>query len=147
MTMVATSLRSDAARASRLGRGASFALIAATFALVTTGGTLPIPLYTLWGARFGFGAETTTWVFSVYVFGTLLALVFFGGLSDQVGRSPLPRAALLATILSTLLFIFAGNVAMLLAARFLSGVGVGLITSAATAALAEVYPGTNRALP
>jgi MFS family permease len=147
MTMVATSLRSDAARASRLGRGASFALIAATFALVTTGGTLPIPLYTLWGARFGFGAETTTWVFSVYVFGTLLALVFFGGLSDQVGRRPLTRAALLATILSTLLFIFAGNVAMLLAARFLSGVGVGLITSAATAALAEVYPGTNRALP
>jgi MFS family permease len=130
-----------------MGPGASFSIIAATFALLTTGGTLPIPLYTLWGADFGFGAEITTWIFAIYVFGTLLALVFFGGLSDQVGRRPLALAALLVTILSTLAFIFATNVAMLLVARLLSGVGVGLITSAATAALAEVYQGKNKAIP
>jgi MFS family permease len=126
---------------------ASFAIIATTFALLTTGGTLPIPLYTLWGADFGFGAETTTSVFAVYVLGTLLALIFFGGLSDQVGRRPLAFAALTLTILSTLFFLFAANVPMLLAGRFLSGFGVGLMTSAATAALAELYRGTNKAFP
>ncbi|RJT97479.1 MFS transporter [Arthrobacter frigidicola] len=126
---------------------ASFTIIATTFALLTTGGTLPIPLYTLWGDEFGFGAGTTTSVFAVYVLGTLLALIFFGGLSDQVGRRPLAFAALALTIASTLSFLFAGNVPMLLAARFLSGFGVGLMTSAATAALAELYRGKNKAFP
>lgn len=131
----------------RIGRGMSFAIIAATFALLTTGGTIPIPLYTLWGAELGFGAATTTWIFAIYVLGTLLALIFFGGLSDQVGRRPLALAALVVTVVSTLFFLLAANVPMLLAGRFFSGVGVGLITSAATAALAEVYPGRNRAVP
>jgi MFS family permease len=145
--MVRRSANIGGASVSRLGPRAAFVVIAATFALLTTGGTLPIPLYTLWGEDFGFGTATTTWVFAIYVFGTLLALVFFGGLSDQVGRKPLAFAALLVTILSTLLFVFAADVLMLLAARFLSGVGVGLITSAATAALAEVYEGNNKAIP
>lgn len=121
------------------GRRVPFAVTALTFALLTTGGTLPIPLYTLWGADFGFGPETITWIFAIYVVGTLLALVLFGGLSDQLGRKPLTLAALAITVVSTLLFVFATDVAMLLAARFLSGVGVGLITSAATAALSELY--------
>jgi MFS family permease len=125
----------------------SFAIIAATFALMTTGGTLPIPLYTLWGKEFGFGPETTTWIFAIYVFGTLLALIFFGGLSDQVGRRPLAIGALILAIASTLFFIFAANVPMLLAARLLSGFSVGLITSAATAALSELFRGRNKALP
>ena len=135
------------ARTPTTGYGASFAIIALTFALLTTGGTLPIPLYTLWGQDFGFGAETTTWVFAIYVLGTLLALIFFGGLSDQVGRRPLALAALALTLASTAFFIFAANVPMLLAGRFLSGVGVGLITSAATAALSELYKGQNKAFP
>jgi MFS family permease len=145
--MACTAVSPTAVRAPQTGRWWSFAVIAATFALLTIGGTLPIPLYTLWGARFGFGAETTTWVFAIYVVGTLLALVFFGGLSDQIGRRPLTLAALLVTVASTLVFILTGDVAMLLVARFLSGVGVGLITSAATAALTEVYRGPNRAIP
>lgn len=135
------------ARLPATGYGASFAIIASTFALLTTGGTLPIPLYTLWGEDFGFGTETTTWIFSIYVLGTLLALIFFGGLSDQIGRRPLALAALVLTLASAVFFIAAANVPMLLAGRFLSGFGVGLITSAATAALSELYKGQNKAFP
>ena len=88
--MVVTPVNSAVARAPWLGQGASFGIIAATFALLTTGGTLPIPLYTLWGTDFGFGAATTTWVFAVYVFGTLLALVFFGACPTRSGADRLP---------------------------------------------------------
>ena len=60
------------ARTRQVGYGASFAIIAATFALLTTGGTLPIPLYSVWGDALGFGAQTTTWIFAIYVLGTLV---------------------------------------------------------------------------
>jgi MFS family permease len=126
---------------------ATFATTAATFALLTTGGTLPIPLYTLWGERLGFGVSTTTWVFAAYVVGTLLALILFGGLSDQIGRKPLTVAALAVTLASTASFLLATGVPALLAARFLSGVGVGIITSAATAALHESYRGREPKVP
>lgn len=131
----------------QVGGGTAFAIIAATFALVTTGGTLPIPLYRLWGEQMEFGAETTTWVFAIYVVGTLLALIVFGGLSDQIGRRPLAFAALGVTIASTLCFVYAGNVTMLLIGRFLSGIAVGLFSSAGTAALKDIYPGTDAAIP
>lgn len=135
------------ARTPQVGYKASFAIIAATFALLTTGGTLPIPLYSLWGNDFGFGPQTTTWIFAIYVAGTLVALIFFGGLSDQIGRRPLALSALVLAIGSTFFFIFATSVPMLLAGRFLSGLGVGVVTAAATAALAELYRGGNKAFP
>ena len=135
------------ARTPVFGNAASFSITAAIFALVTTGGTLPTPLYTVWEMEFGFGAEITTWIFSTYVLGTLLALIFFGGLSDQIGRKPLVIAALIVAIASTLFFVFAVNTPMLLVGRFLSGFSVGLITSPATAALVELYKGAKPAFP
>ncbi|MFJ9624010.1 MFS transporter [Streptomyces sp. NPDC101181] len=131
----------------RLGHRASFLAMALSFGLLTTGGTLPIPLYRLWGDEIGFGVDTTTWLFAVYVVGTLLALVLAGGLSDQIGRRPLVVSALLITVVSAVLFLTGGSVAVLLAARFTSGIGVGLITSAVTAGLSEVYQGPSPATP
>ena len=81
--------------------GPSFVIIALAFALHTAGGTLPIPLYTLWGEDFGFGAQTITWVFAVYVLGVLITLLFFGSLSDRIGRRPLIISALALTISAT----------------------------------------------
>jgi MFS family permease len=126
---------------------ASFVAMALSFALLTTGGTLPIPLYTLWGKELGFGADTTTWIFAAYVLGTLAALVLVGGLSDQIGRRPLIITAVLLTVVAGTLFLIGGSVTMLLIARFISGVGVGIITSAVTAALSESYTGPNPATP
>ncbi|MBK4348304.1 MFS transporter [Lacisediminihabitans changchengi] len=128
-------------------RAGSFAIVAATFALLTTGGTLPIPLYGLWATALHFDTQTTTWIFATYVGGTLLALVLMGGLSDQIGRRPLIIGAIALTLASTILFLIGSSVPLLLTARFLSGFGVGLITSAATAALAELYRGGNPAIP
>ena len=135
------------ARKPVLGYAAAFSITAAIFALVTTGGTLPTPLYTVWEKEFGFGPEIATWIFSIYVLGTLVALIFFGSLSDQIGRKPLVIAALVVAIASTLLFAFALNTPMLLVGRFLSGFSVGLITAPATAALVELYKGTKPAFP
>ncbi|MBO3663147.1 MFS transporter [Microbacterium stercoris] len=145
--MTVSPVRSRIRPRARLGRRGAFLAMALTFALLTTGGTLPIPLYTLWGAELGFDASVTTWIFAIYVLGTLLALVVAGGLSDQVGRRPLIIASVLITVASAVLFLIGGSVAVLLIARLLSGIGVGLITSAVTAGLAEAYEGENTATP
>lgn len=112
--------------------------MASVYTLHMLGGTLPIPLYALRAPRMGFGPFTTTLVFAVYALGTVLALMAFASLSDRVGRRPLLAAAVLATATSTALFLLADDVGTLLAARFLCGLGTGVFTATATAALGEL---------
>jgi MFS family permease len=117
---------------------ARFWLVAAVYTLVMLGGTLPIPLYALWAPRMGFVPFTTTLVFAVYALGTVLALMVFASLSDRAGRRSLLAAAGLAAATSTALFLLADDVAAPLAARFLCGLGTGVFTATATAALGEL---------
>jgi MFS family permease len=117
---------------------AGFWLVAAVYTLVMLGGTLPMPLYALWVPRMGFGPFTTTLVFAVYALGTVLALMVFASLSDRAGRRPLLAAAVLAAAASTAPFLLADDVGALLAARFLCGLGTGVFTATATAALGEL---------
>jgi len=63
-----------------------------------------------------------------------------GRSSDQAGRKPVLATALGASALSTVVFILAPNVGVLLAARILSGLSAGLMTGTATAALTELVP-------
>ncbi|MEU6602971.1 MFS transporter [Streptomyces flaveolus] len=114
--------------------------MAALLAAMMLGGTLPIPLYILYEADIGFGPLTVTAVFAVYVVGTLVALLFFGGLSDHIGRKRVLVVALLLAAASTGVFLAATQVATLLVARVLSGLAVGLASGTATAAIAELHP-------
>ncbi len=122
----------------RLGAAPSFWVVAAAFAVVTVGGTLPAPLYVLWQAEDGFGSATVTLVFAAYSAGILLALLLAGRLSDALGRRALLVPALAFSAVSSLAFALGGGLASLYVGRLLSGVSVGLVTSAATAALAEL---------
>lgn len=117
---------------------AGFWLVAAVYTLVMLGSTLPIPLCVLWAPRMGFGPFTTTLVFAVYALGTVVALLVFSPMSDRAGRRPLLVAGLLVTAVSTVLFLVASDVGTLLVARFLSGLGTGVYTVTATAALNEL---------
>ena len=127
------------------GRG--LAIVAAVYALVMLGGTLPVPLYAFWAPQFVFFDFTTTLIFAVYALGTVVALLFFASLSDQAGRRPLLLAALTAAVASTVLFLTAQDVAMLLAARFVFGLTTGVFTATATATLGEFSgrPGSHQA--
>ncbi|MGW5494389.1 hypothetical protein [Streptomyces olivaceoviridis] len=86
---------------------AGFWLVAAVYALVVLGGTLPIPLYAFRAPRMVFGPFTTTPVFAAYAMGAVLALMLSASLTDRAGRRPLPAAALLAAATSTVLSLVA----------------------------------------
>lgn len=114
-------------------------------AILFIGGTLPTPLYPLYRAGFGFGGVTLTVIYAVYVLGNLIALIFFGRLSDQLGRRPVILLALGFGFAGTLLFLFAEGTVWLFAARILSGLSTGLGAGAATAWIAELQPRRDHA--
>lgn len=125
-------------RPARVSRHAALPLLGLIFAALMLGGTLPIPLYTLWAPKFGFGALTTTLIFAAYTVGTIMALLTLANLSDQAGRRPLLLAAIASIAVSAALFLVADSVVVLLLARLVSGAATGVVTATATAALHEI---------
>jgi MFS family permease len=121
-------------------RQAAFWLLAFVFAVAMLGTTLPTPLYVIYQARWHFSAAVVTVIFAVYAAGVLAALMLAGRSSDQAGRKPVLAVALGASALSTVVFILAANVGVLLVGRILSGLSAGLMTGTATAALTELIP-------
>jgi MFS family permease len=121
-------------------RRAAFWLLVFVFAATMLGTTLPTPLYDIYQAQWHFPAVIVTVTFAVYAAGVLATLLLAGRSSDQAGRKPVLTAALGAAALSTLVFILARNVEVLMAGRILSGLSAGLMTGTATAALTELVP-------
>ncbi|MGW5349529.1 MFS transporter [Streptomyces sp. NPDC004031] len=128
------------ARRRGLGRGAAFAAIAAIFVLFMAASSAPSPLYVVYQHAWGFSATMLTTVFAVYVVGMIGALLVLGALSDHVGRRPVLLAAIALEAVAMLLFITAGDVSLLLTARFVQGVATGGAMTTLGAALVDLNP-------
>ncbi len=98
----------------------------------------PTPLYASYQQAWGFSTFWLTWVFAVYAFALLAALLVGGRLSDHLGRRPVILAALLLEAGAMLLFHQAHDLADLVLARALQGLATGIATSALGAALLDV---------
>lgn len=119
-------------------------IVATALAAMFVGAILPTPLYPLYRAEFGFSGITLTLVYAVYVLGNLFALLFFGRLSDQIGRRRVSLPAIGVGIASAAVFAAASGTPWLFAARALSGFSTGLASGTATAWIAELYGGSGR---
>ncbi|MGH9130007.1 MAG: MFS transporter [Acidimicrobiales bacterium] len=124
-------------------RALAFWLVAVAFAVAMLGTTLPTPLYVIYQAQWHFAAGVTTVVYAMYALGVLISLLFLGRVSDQIGRRPVWAGALALAAVSTVIFILATDVAMLMVARALSGLAAGVVTGTATAALSELVRDGN----
>ena len=102
--------------------------------------TLPTPLYTSYQQAFGFSEIILTVIYAVYVVGTVAAMFFLGRLSDQIGRRPVVLLSLGIAALGAVVFIFAQSTWWLFPARILSGLGIALVSGAATAWVTESEP-------
>ncbi|GAB2617814.1 MFS transporter [Streptomyces capparidis] len=121
-----------------------------TFAFTTAMAfsTVPTPLYPLYAQRNGFGSLTVTVVFAVYAVGVLTSLFLAGHLSDQLGRRKVLVTALLVESAAAAVFVAWQALPALIAARLLTGLGVGMVTATATAHIGELNaaarPGAGR---
>jgi MFS family permease len=121
-------------------RRVAFWLAALILSITMLGTTLPTPLYVIYQAQWHFSAAIVTVTFAVYAAAVLATLLLAGRSSDQAGRRPVLAVALAISALSTIVFILAPNVGVLIVGRILSGLSAGLMTGTATAALTELVP-------
>jgi predicted MFS family arabinose efflux permease len=132
--------KEDLVSGPRLGPAPAFFCVVLSFTVVMVGTTMPTPMYPLYEHRLGFSTLVQTVVFAVYAVGVLATLLLCGRWSDVVGRRPMLLAGLGAALASSLVFLGADRVWVLLAGRFLSGVSAGVFLGAATAAVIEAAP-------
>ncbi|MEC0174098.1 MFS transporter [Paenibacillus favisporus] len=95
------------------------------------------PLYVQWQTAMGFSNGTLTVIFAAYILGLLGTLLAAGQLSDRFGRKAVLYPGLLAAVAACVLFASADSVGMLLTARLLTGIAVGVIVSAGMAAVVD----------
>jgi MFS family permease len=128
--------------------GVGFWLIAAVFLVALAFSTVPTPLYPLYQRQDGFSSFTVTIVFAVYAVGVITSLLLAGHVSDWTGRKRIMLPALGLEAVAAVLFLTWPALPGLLVARFLTGLGVGMITATATAYLLELHtahrPGAGR---
>ena len=122
----------------RLRHGAGFWVIAAAFLTVMAFSTVPTPLYALYQQRDGFATFLITVIFAAYGIGVMASLYFAGHISDWLGRRRIILIAIVVEIVAALVFLAWPEVPGLIVARFVNGVGVGMLTATATAHLSEL---------
>ncbi|AGL14166.1 MFS transporter [Actinoplanes sp. N902-109] len=132
--------RPEAVRGRRLSHPVAFAAIAAIFIAFTAASSAPSPLYVVYQQLWGFSAVTLTVVFAVYVVGLVGALLVLGALSDHIGRRPVLAAAIGLEVVALVAFLNAGDVSMLLVARFLQGIATGAAMTTLGATLVDLNP-------
>lgn len=123
-----------------LHRWTPFAVIVLVVLFALMSSATPSPLYVDYQALWGTSGTMITVVFAAYCVAVLVPLIFLGRLSDAIGRRPVVMAGMVLVGLSMVGMALSTGVGGLIAARVIQGVGVGLVTGAAGAALVELHP-------
>lgn len=118
-----------------------FLLVTAALFVMLMGSNMATPLYAVYRGRYGFSAVELTLIFATYAAVLVPSLLLFGQLSDRFGRRPVIALGLVGGAVSLTLFACADSIPWLFAARAVQGLGTGLMTAAAAAALVELEPG------
>jgi MFS family permease len=127
----------DRSRERRHARG--FWIVAFVFTITMAFAAAPAPLYVLYQQRDGFSTLTVTAIFAVYAAGVVASLFLAGHVSDRFGRRRLIAPAILLNVFAALVFLVWPDLPGLLLARFICGLGIGMLTATATAHLAELH--------
>ncbi|MGH2892695.1 MAG: MFS transporter [Solirubrobacteraceae bacterium] len=127
--------------------GRASAFVTGAFWSMLLCANLATPLYAGYSTQFGFSTAVLALIFAIYALVLMPSLVLFGQLSDRLGRRPVIAAALAVQIGALAVFAAAGSVLWLFVARALQGLAQGMMSGAATAALAELVSGEDTRRP
>jgi DHA1 family tetracycline resistance protein-like MFS transporter len=119
-------------------------LMALTVFIDLTGFGIILPLLPFWAEHLGAGPVEVGLILTLYAAAQLVFTPLLGGLSDRFGRRPVIIVSLLIEAVGFTLTALAGSLPLLLAARFIGGIGASNIGSA-QAVVADTTPPEGRA--
>jgi MFS family permease len=119
-----------------------YPIAAAAQALLLAGVFIPSPLYEYYHAQWGLTPGEISLVFAIYAASLIPTLLFFGGISDELGRRKTLTIAIGIAALGALTLACASNLWLLLAGRIFQGIAIAIGIPTATAATREwITPG------
>jgi multidrug resistance protein len=119
-------------------------LMALTILIDFTGFGLILPSLPFWAQHLGANAFGVGLIITIYALAQFLFTPLLGSLSDRYGRKPIITISLLIEAVSLVLTALAGSLPLLLAARFIGGIGASNIGSA-QAVVADITTPQERA--
>ncbi|GAA1518298.1 MFS transporter [Sphaerisporangium rubeum] len=126
------------------GHRAGFWIVAATFLVAMAFTTVPTPLWAIYQREDGFSTAMVTVAFAAYAVGVVVSLFLAGHLSDHFGRRRILIPALLIELASAAMFLTSTSLGVLIVARAVSGLAIGMITATATAYLTDLHTAARR---
>lgn len=121
------------------GHHSGFWVVATAFLIATGFTVVTTPLWSIYQQREGFSTFMITVAFASYAVGVLVSLFLAGHISDWVGRRVMLVPALLTEAIAAVLFLVWNDLAGLLVARVVTGIGLGMLTATATAHMSELH--------
>ena len=122
-----------------VGHRAGFWVAAAAFLVVMAYSTVPTPLWSLYQQRDGFSTFAITIAFAAYAVGVVISLFLAGHLGDTLGRRRILLPAIGLEIVSAVVFLVWPELAGLIVARVISGLGIGMLTATVTAHILDLH--------
>lgn len=121
-------------------------ILAAGLFVVAWGTNVSTPLILRYQDRLALSDTGAVGIFTVYVGGILLSLLFAGRLSDKLGRKPLVLPFVLSSAVASLVLIVGRNsLPWLFTGRFMLGLASGAVLSVGTAWLTELSSAPDEA--
>jgi EmrB/QacA subfamily drug resistance transporter len=116
-----------------------------SFLVPYTGSSITVALPAM-ASQFNADAVTLGWITSAYIIAAAVFIVPFGRYADIVGRKKIFLIGVLIFTLASLACAFAPTEALLIAARFLQGIGGAMLFATSVAIVTQVYgPGERGA--
>lgn len=130
----------------KMKQGEFIALSASTMALTALGIDIMLPAFSDLRHYFGLPSDSTVTaqIISFFFMGQIAQLLF-GTLSDRFGRIAILRVGFPLYIVGGLLAAFASNIELMLAARFLAGMGASAVFMATIAGVRDRFVGDEMA--
>ena len=91
------------------------------------------------------GFSLYSWVFSSFLLMTAVTTMIFGKLSDLFGRKPIYMIGVTVFLIGSILCGFATSMGMLIAFRFIQGIGAGAVQPIAMTIVGDMYSVKERA--
>ncbi|MFI0429976.1 MFS transporter [Mariniflexile sp. HMF6888] len=114
-------------------------IISGILFLITSAVNLEMPLFKKYSENENFGVSMVGFAFASYIGGLIPTALFFGGLSDKIGKKKVLQIALVFSSISILIMTAYPNLYALFFARIFVGVSVALSIATGSSFLSELF--------